>query len=40
MVNLITGLVSIEIVWRQCGELYFPWRSYGKSSLAVCLEIL
>ena len=31
MVNLIIRMVSIEIVWRQCGKisLKFAWGFYG-----------
>ena len=35
MVNLITRMVCMEVVWRQCGERYFLWRFYGKISLEV-----
>ena len=35
MVNLITRVVSIEIVCRQCGEWYFLWRFYSKVSLEI-----
>ena len=28
--NLITSVVRMEIVWRQCEESYFLWRFYGK----------
>ena len=28
-------MVSMEIVWRQCGEWYFLWRFYGKISLEI-----
>ena len=30
MVNLITGVVIMEIVWKQFGE-WSLWRSYGNS---------
>ena len=32
MVNLITRMVSMKIMWRQCGERYFLLRFYGKIS--------
>ena len=35
MLNLIKTMVSMEIVWGQCGELYFLWRFYGKISLEI-----
>ena len=35
MVNLITRMVRMEIVWRQYGECYFLWRFDGKISLEV-----
>ena len=38
MVNLITRMVSMEIVWKQCGELYFSWRLYGKISMEIFME--
>ena len=30
--NLITRIVSIEIVWGQCEESYFLWRHFGEIS--------
>ena len=39
MVNLITRMVSMEIVWRQCGECYFLWKFYSKISLEVVQSI-
>ena len=36
-VNVMTRMVSMEIVWRQCGERYFLWRFYGKISLEIVL---
>ena len=37
MTNLITGMVSIETVWRPyaCGECYFLWRFYGRIGLQI-----
>ena len=35
MVNLITRMVTIEIVWRRCGERNFTWRFYGKTSMEI-----
>ena len=37
MTNLITRIVSMEIVRRKCGEGYFLWRFYGKISLEIVL---
>ena len=39
MGNLITRMVSTEIVWRQCGECYFLWKFDGKISLEVVKSI-
>ena len=33
MANLITRMVSVGIIWRQCGERYLLWKFYGKISL-------
>ena len=35
MVSLITRMVSMKIVWRQCGESYFLWRLCGQISLKI-----
>ena len=35
MVNLITRMVCMEIVWRQCGKLCILRRFYGKIILEI-----
>ena len=30
MVNLISAMVSMEMLWIQFGEWFFLWRSCGK----------
>ena len=35
MVNLITRMISMETIWKQCGECYFLGSSDSKISLEV-----
>ena len=35
MVNVITRMACIEIVWRQSEDWYFLWKFYGKINLDI-----
>ena len=37
IVSLITRMISMEIVWRQCEEWYFLWIFYGRISLEIAM---